>query len=61
MGVYTGLLPITKDEAGLATVIGHEVGHAVARHGGERMSQELVRQTGASVLAAGSIGGRPTD
>lgn len=53
VGVYTGLLPITKDEAGLATVIGHEVGHAVARHGGERMSQELLRQTGASVLAAG--------
>jgi len=39
VGVYTGILPITKDEAGLATVIGHEVAHAVARHGGERMSE----------------------
>jgi predicted Zn-dependent protease len=38
VGVYTGILPITKDEAGLATVIGHEVAHAVARHGGERIS-----------------------
>lgn len=41
VGVYTGILPITKDEAGLATVIGHEVAHAVARHGGERMSQAM--------------------
>ena len=38
VGVYTGILPITKDESGLATVIGHEVAHALARHGGERMS-----------------------
>ena len=41
VGIYTGILPITKDEAGLATVIGHEVAHAVARHGGERMSQAM--------------------
>ena len=41
VGVYTGILPITKDEAGLATVIGHEVAHAVARHGGERMSTAM--------------------
>ena len=41
VGVYTGILPITKDEAGLATVIGHEVAHAVARHGGERMSEAM--------------------
>jgi len=41
VGVYTGILPITKDEAGLATVIGHEVAHAVARHGGERISGAL--------------------
>ena len=38
VGVYTGILSITRDESGLATVIGHEVAHAVARHGGERMS-----------------------
>jgi predicted Zn-dependent protease len=36
--VYTGILPITKTEAGLAVVIGHEVAHALARHGAERMS-----------------------
>jgi len=39
VGVFSGLLPITKDDAGLATVVGHEVAHAVARHGAERMSQ----------------------
>lgn len=44
VGVYTGILPITKDEAGLATVIGHEVAHAVARHGGERMSRAVAMQ-----------------
>ena len=41
VGVYTGILPYTRDEAGLATVIGHEVAHAVARHGGERVSQQM--------------------
>jgi len=44
VGVYTGILPITKDENGLATVIGHEVAHAYARHGGERVSQAMVSQ-----------------
>jgi predicted Zn-dependent protease len=42
MAVYTGLLPVTRDEQSLAVVVGHEVAHAVARHGGERMSQGLV-------------------
>jgi predicted Zn-dependent protease len=41
VGVYTGIFPITKDDAGLATVIGHEVAHAVARHGGERVSEAM--------------------
>ncbi|MCX7871911.1 MAG: M48 family metallopeptidase [Verrucomicrobiae bacterium] len=50
VGVYTGILQITKNEAGLATVIGHEVAHAVARHGAERVSQALVIQAGGSVL-----------
>jgi predicted Zn-dependent protease len=40
--VYKGLLPLTQDESGLAIVMGHEVAHAVARHGNERMSQQLL-------------------
>src|SRR5215475_257763 len=44
VGVYTGILPITKDDAGLATVLGHEIGHAVAHHGASRMSQAMVSQ-----------------
>jgi metalloendopeptidase OMA1, mitochondrial len=50
--VYTGILPYTKDEAGLAFVIAHEVGHALARHGGERMSQQLLVQLGQQGLDA---------
>ena len=53
VGIYTGILPITKDDLGLATVIGHEVAHAVARHGGERMSEATLLQTGGQVLGAG--------
>jgi predicted Zn-dependent protease len=49
--VYTGILPITRDEAGLATVMGHEIAHAVARHGNERMSQALLTQMGGMALA----------
>lgn len=52
VGVYTGILPITKDEAGLATVIGHEVAHAVARHGGERISVAMGLQTAGAVTGA---------
>jgi predicted Zn-dependent protease len=53
VGIYTGILPITKDDLGLATVIGHEVAHAVARHGGERMSEAALLQTGGQVLGTG--------
>jgi len=42
VGVYTGLIPVARDEAGLAAVIGHEVAHAIARHGAERVSQQLL-------------------
>jgi metalloendopeptidase OMA1, mitochondrial len=52
VGIYTGILPITKTEAGLATVIGHEVAHAVARHGAERMSEAALLQTGGDVAGA---------
>jgi predicted Zn-dependent protease len=48
--VYSGLLPVTRDEAGLAFVMGHEVAHAVARHGNERMSQMLLAETGSIAL-----------
>ncbi|GAB3340135.1 M48 family metallopeptidase [Marivirga atlantica] len=47
---YTGILPICKNEAGVAVVMGHEVAHAVANHGGERMSQALVQQLGGVAL-----------
>ncbi len=46
IGVYTGLLPIAKNEAGLAAILGHEVAHATARHAAERMSQGLILQAG---------------
>ena len=51
VGIYTGLLPLAQNDAGLATVIGHEVAHAVARHGAERVSQGLVLDMGGQVLA----------
>jgi predicted Zn-dependent protease len=44
--VYSGLLPISKNEDGLAVVMGHEVAHAIARHGNERMSQQIALQLG---------------
>ncbi len=50
--VYSGILPITKDETGLAVVMGHEIAHAVARHGQERMSQQMLAQLGAVALDA---------
>lgn len=49
--VYTGLLPVTKDETGLAVVMGHEIAHAIARHGNERMSQQIAAQLGGIGLA----------
>ncbi len=50
--VYTGILPITKDETGLAVVMGHEIAHAIAQHGSERMSQGLLQQLGVMALDA---------
>jgi predicted Zn-dependent protease len=49
--VYTGILPLTQDEAGLAVVLGHEIAHAVAEHGNERMSQQLLQQAGGTALS----------
>lgn len=49
--VYTGILPITKDETGLAVVMGHEIAHAIAKHGSERMSHGLMQQLGGVALS----------
>ncbi len=48
---YTGILPLTKNENGLAVVMGHEIAHAIAEHGNERMSQGLIAQAGGIALA----------
>jgi predicted Zn-dependent protease len=59
VAVYTGLLPYSQDENGLAVVMGHEVAHAIAKHGNERMSQGLLAQFGAiglSLALSGSPG-----
>ena len=59
MAVYTGIFPMAKTEAGLAAVMGHEVVHALARHGAERMSQGQLTKAGLQIVgaAAGATGG----
>jgi predicted Zn-dependent protease len=59
MAVYTGIFPMAKTEAGLAAVMGHEVVHALARHGAERMSQNQLTNTTMQVVGAvaGAAGG----
>jgi predicted Zn-dependent protease len=59
VAVYTGILPLTRDDAGLAVVLGHEVSHAIARHGGERLSQELLVQTGLAATQVALSGRDP--
>jgi predicted Zn-dependent protease len=49
---YTGILPIAQNETGIAVVMGHEVAHAIAKHGNERMSQSLLAQLGEAGLTA---------
>jgi predicted Zn-dependent protease len=49
--VYTGIIPVCKDEAGLAVVMGHEIAHAIAEHGAERASQTILAQAGLTVGA----------
>jgi len=59
VAVYTGILPITRDDAGLAAVLGHEVAHAVARHGGERVSQQMGVSAALQVIQIGLGGSTP--
>lgn len=54
--VYTGILPITKDEAGLATVMGHEVAHALVNHGAQRMSATTLQELGAAGVGVATSG-----
>ena len=51
VAVYTGILPFTRNDTGLAVVIGHEVAHAMAEHGNERMSEALLAQLGGVALS----------
>lgn len=51
VAVYTGIFPITRDETGMAVVLSHEIAHAIAGHGSERMSQSLVAQLGGAALS----------
>jgi predicted Zn-dependent protease len=58
--VYTGLLPITQNEAALAVVMGHEITHALAQHGNERMSLGLVQQLGSVALSV-ALANKPAE
>jgi len=59
VGVYKGILPIVKDDAGLATMLGHEIAHAVSHHGAERISQAELLQAGGQLLGQATQGARP--
>ena len=56
VAVYTGLLPVARDEAGLAAVIGHEVAHVIANHAAERASYRFSRTPGRLERAAPCLG-----
>ena len=57
---YTGIIPVCKDETGIAVVMGHEVAHAVAKHGAERMSQEMLAQLGGTALSV-ALANKPAE
>ena len=52
VAVYSGILPVTKDDAGLATVMGHEIAHAIAQHSSERASKAALAELGGSLVGA---------
>src|SRR5262245_35690201 len=58
--VYTGLLPVSQNEAALAVVIGHEVSHALLQHGNQRMSQGLLQQLGGVALSV-AVANKPAE
>ncbi|AQX04510.1 M48 family metallopeptidase [Elizabethkingia meningoseptica] len=58
VAVYTGILPVTKDDAGLAVVMGHEISHALAGHGNERISQATLAQYGGQLVGASISNGQ---
>src|SRR5687768_10042157 len=58
--VYTGLLPVSQNEAALAVVVGHEVSHALLKHGNERMSQGLLQQLGGVALSV-AVANKPAE
>jgi metalloendopeptidase OMA1, mitochondrial len=63
VGIFTGILKYTQNDAGLAAVVSHEVAHALARHAGERQSQSMLAQAGglglgAALGGAGSLAGQ---
>lgn len=51
VAIYTGILPVTQDEEGMAVVMGHEIAHALAKHGAERMSQGIMAQAGGLAMS----------
>ena len=56
VAIYSGILPVTKDEAGLATVMGHEIAHAIAQHSSERASQMTAAQLGGAAVGIATSG-----
>ncbi len=59
VGIYKGILPIAKDDAGLATVVAHEIAHAISRHGAERMATAQAMQVGGQLLGAATQSAKP--